>query len=143
MSNENISTDPPRPGRYVSGELNFLDASSPQWRVNLRSSAWQPPTDVYETEEAIVVRVEIAGMREDDFAIQLEGRVLSIRGVRQEIPERRAYHQMEIRFGEFGVEVELLTPILPNQVEAVYSNGFLRVVLPKARPHQVSIQDEQ
>ena len=37
------------------------------WQV--RSSVWSPPTDVYETEEAYVVRVEIAGMREDDFEV--------------------------------------------------------------------------
>ena len=46
----------------------------------MRTPVWRPPTDVYELEETLVVRVEIAGMREEDFIIQLNGRILSIRG---------------------------------------------------------------
>jgi len=107
----------------------------------MRTPAWRPPTDVYETEDKLIVRVEIPGMREDDFTIELNGRILSIRGVRQDLSERRAYHQMEIRFGEFIIEIELPFHIEVNQVEAVYNNGFLRVILPKARPRQISIAE--
>jgi HSP20 family protein len=105
----------------------------------MRTTAWRPPTDVYESEDVLVVRVEIAGMREEDFVIQLNGRILTIRGVRQDLPERRAYHQMEIRFGEFSIDLELPFHIDPEQVQATYSNGFLRVQLPKARPRQIPI----
>jgi HSP20 family protein len=94
---------------------------------------------MYETDEAIVIRVEIAGMREQDFSIQLEGRYLSIRGTRPDTPERRAYHQMEIRFGEFVTEVELPCQVLANQIDATYGNGFLRMVLPKARPNKIQV----
>lgn len=98
------------------------------------------PTDVYETDNAIIVRVEIPGMQEDDFAIEIHGRTISVRGIRQDdIPERRAYHQMEIRFGEFNIEIELSIYIESDQVEALYQNGFLRIVLPKARPRHISV----
>ena len=76
----------------------------------MRPHVWRPPTDVYETEDAIVVRVEIAGMREADFTVALVERSLLIRGVRQDLTERRAYYQMEIPFGEFSTEVELPRP---------------------------------
>ncbi|MBN1146914.1 MAG: Hsp20/alpha crystallin family protein [Anaerolineales bacterium] len=105
----------------------------------MRTPAWRPPTDVYEFEETLVVRVEIAGMREEDFSIQLNGRLLSIRGARQDVAERRAYHQMEIRFGEFSIDLELPFDVESEQVQATYSNGFLRVQLPKARPRHIPI----
>jgi HSP20 family protein len=107
----------------------------------IRPHIWRPPTDIYETEEAIIVRVEIAGMREDDFSLELDGHSLSIRGFRQDIAERRAYHQMEIRFGEFSVDLNLPHPIQTEQVEATYAGGFLRVTLPKATPRQVPIKE--
>ena len=52
------------------------------WRLSLRSTSWRPPTDVYEVDDDLIVRVEIAGMREEDFSIELNGRILSIRGMR-------------------------------------------------------------
>jgi len=111
------------------------------WRLFVRSPAWKPFTDVYETDDAMVVRVEVAGMHEDDFSIELNGRELIIRGVRQDPDERRAFHQMEIRFGEFILSLELPFYISTEQVQAVYNNGFLRIMLPKAQPRQIPIKD--
>jgi HSP20 family protein len=107
----------------------------------MRSPLWRPPTDVYEIEEAIVIRVEIAGMQEEDFSISLAERLLTIRGVRPDIQEKRAYHQMEIFFGEFLCEVELLSPVDAEAVTAEYQAGFLRVILPKLRAKRVQISD--
>jgi HSP20 family protein len=120
-------------------ESQYLNPDPFNWRLAVRSPAWQPPADVYETEQAIIVRVEIAGMREGDFSIELNGRSLSIRGTRPDLAERRAYHQMEIRFGEFLLEMELPAHVDIDQVQAVYNNGFLRVSLPIARPRQIPI----
>lgn len=102
------------------------------WTV--RSSAWSPPTDVYETEDAIVVRVEVAGMSGDDFEIALEDGFLKISGTRPDIAERRAYHQMEIRFGEFSAAVSLPASVNVKKSHARYEAGFLTVSLPKAKP---------
>jgi HSP20 family protein len=124
---------------HTPGDLQFRDTSPFNWHLTMRAHAWRPPTDVFETDEAIVVRVEIAGMREGDFAIELNGRYLSIYGVRPDINERRAFHQMEIRYGEFSLDLELPTPVEADHVDAVYSNGFLRVILPKAHPRQIRI----
>lgn len=111
-------------------------------RVSSRSRAWRPPTDVYETEEDIIVRVEIAGMQEAEFSVLLEDTQVSIQGKRQDDnSERRAYHQMEIRFGEFCSQLELSWPIDSKNVEADYQDGFLWVRLPKARSHQIRIRE--
>ena len=141
MDREIPETDPLYPGHHLPEEMQFMDAGSSHWRMNLRSHVWRPPTDVYETENEIIVRVEIAGMKEDDFSIELNDRYLSIHGARPDIPERRAYHQMEIRFGEFNTEVELPSPVIADNVEAVYQEGFLRVVLPKARARRIQVEE--
>jgi HSP20 family protein len=111
------------------------------WRVSGNQMAWRPPTDVYVTDDAIIIRVEIAGMREGEFIISLEDQILSIRGIRPDQPERRAYHQMEIRFGEFRTDIELHWPVEKEQIDAEYRDGFLRLVMPKSKPFNVEISE--
>ena len=110
------------------------------WQVSIHSYAWSPPTDVYETEASFVVRVEVAGMRQSDFSIDVEDNFLVISGVRSESPERRTYHQMEIRFGEFSTAIELPPGVDVSKAEADYEDGFLNVVLPKLKPTNVNIK---
>lgn len=135
----NVKSDQSHPQSGKSEDLQPVYSANLDWRLTGHSKVWRPPTDVFETEDAIIVRIEIAGMREDDFTIGLDRRQLVIRGVRQDNSERRAYHQMEIRFGEFGVELEIPAHVDPDNVEAVYSDGFLRIRLPKAHPKRISI----
>lgn len=111
------------------------------WRISSRPHAWRPPTDLYEFDDRIVVRVEIAGMLESEFHITLEKNILIIQGNRQDISERRSYHQMEINFGEFVTAVEIPVPIDPEAVNADYKNGFLWVNLPKTTPKQIQITE--
>jgi HSP20 family protein len=101
------------------------------WQV--RSNLWNPPTDEYETENAYVIRVEIAGMREDDFEVILEKNMLHISGVRSDLSERRAYHQMEIHFGKFSTSAEIPGAVNSDDATAEYKDGFLTVTLPKAK----------
>ena len=108
------------------------------WQV--RSNVWSPPTDEYETETAYVVRVEIAGMREEDFEVLLENDTLLISGSRSDFPDRRAYQQMEIRFGKFATSVNIPGPVDVEQAHAEYKDGFLTVVLPKATPNQMKVE---
>jgi len=100
------------------------------WQV--RSSVWSPPTDVYETEITYNVRVEIAGMRDDDFEVSIENNILFISGLRPDLSERRAYHQMEIRFGKFDIAIGIPGPVNIDQASAEYKDGFLTIVMPKA-----------
>jgi HSP20 family protein len=109
------------------------------WTV--RSSAWSPPTDVYEADDAYILRVELAGMRESDFEITLEDGYLQISGTRPDIPERRAYQQMEIRFGRFSTAVGLPGPVDVDASRAEYEDGFLTVILPKIKPTFVEVKE--
>lgn len=122
-------TDPPQ--RLVYNNAN--------WRLSSRPHAWSPPTDLYETEESVVVLVEIAGMEENDFSITIEKNILIISGVRPDTTERRAFYQMEIPFGEFSTHIEIPTAIDVEKVEAVYQDGFLKITLPKATPTSIKI----
>jgi HSP20 family protein len=127
-------------GSYTEPRREVLHAVD--WQVQVRAGIWSPPTDVYETENGYVVRVEIAGMREADFEITVEDGFLMISGSRPDVPERRAYQQMEIRFGKFETIVGIPGPVDLEASHADYSEGFLTVTLPKAKPSQVQIKEE-
>jgi HSP20 family protein len=136
-------SDPQRPASKPLSEARASGTGPGRWRLVVRTPLWHPPTDVFETDEAFVVRVEIAGMKDEDFSIELDQNTLLIHGVRSDWPERRAYHQMEIYFGEFGLQLDLPGPVIVDQVQADYQDGFLRVALPKARPLQVRIENQE
>lgn len=108
------------------------------WQVT--TGVWSPPTDVYETKDAYVVRVEVAGMRDVDFEVLFDNGVLTISGQRPERAERRAYHQMEIHFGKFSTSVALPGAADLDHAQAEYKDGFLTVTLPKARSVDVRIE---
>ena len=98
------------------------------------AGSWQPPTDVYETEEALVVQAELAGVCEEDIDIALFSDYLAISGQRRCAvpPGAAAYHLAGILYGEFRLEVAVIANIRRDDVEASYDNGMLTVVLPKA-----------
>jgi HSP20 family molecular chaperone IbpA len=128
------------PEWFTSEDFSKSPTEGRSWRTNSRHLAWRPLTDVFETEDALVIRVEIAGMRESDFSISVVNRSLIIRGNRPDIAERRAYHQMEIPFGDFNSEIQIPFPVAVDEIEAVYRDGFLRVTLPKAKPQQIRVK---
>ena len=107
------------------------------WQVR---STWSPPTDVYETEENCVIKLEIAGMRDEDFEVAFENNVLIIRGNRPDLNERRAYYQMEIRFGKFEIAVEIPVMVNIEKATAGYQDGFLVIVLPKINSNQSKVE---
>ena len=104
------------------------------WQIS--SNAWSPPTDIYEVEPGYVIKVEIAGMSEDNFEVSIEENILIITGSRPDFPERRAYHQMEIQFGKFEIAVELPAPVDVENATAGYKDGFLTIHLPRLRTNQ-------
>jgi HSP20 family protein len=126
----------------LSGEEDsgpFARETSSAWRALQRSHLWRPPTDVLETEDAFVVVVEIAGMRGLEFSVSLERQTLTIRGVRGDTGGMKAYHQMEIAYGQFETAVRIPVLVEASRIEATYGDGFLRAVLPKARPKNIPV----
>ena len=108
------------------------------WNAASRA-VWQPPTDVYETEDDIVVRVELAGVDPDQVSIQLAERVLTVSGVRQDDQEKVGYHRMEIAHGPFETRAVLPRRADVRGVQAEYRSGFLLIRVPKSGPVRVRV----
>jgi HSP20 family molecular chaperone IbpA len=98
-----------------------------------RSRVWHPPTDVYETDSHVTVKLDLAGVSEDHIVVRLHGRQLTIYGQRDDPVGKLAYQQMEISYGEFRSEVNLPCEVDQEHVRAEYEQGFLYILLPKLK----------
>ncbi len=124
-------------------EENSEDSGSViTWRISVRRPhTWHPPTDLYETDDKYIVRVEIAGMHKEEFCVGLENNVLTISGSRPDMNLKRSFHQMEIPFGDFKTVLELPSPVDADSVKAEYRDGFLNIHLPKILPTIIQIKE--
>ena len=95
---------------------------------------WVPNTDVYTTDEGLVVKVELAGMRSENLQITVEGNRLRISGQRPDgcRAAKFSFLAMEIRYGAFENLLELPAGYDLSQARASYLNGFLRIDVPVA-----------
>jgi HSP20 family protein len=121
----------------------YIFSGITNWRLTARPNVWRPPTDVYETEDKFIVRLEIAGVKEADFTITLDMNILTISGLRSDNMDHKSFHQMEIHFGEFYSEIELPGPIENDLSSAEYRDGFLFIYLPKAQSKNITIKDQR
>jgi HSP20 family protein len=87
----------------------------------------------------MVIRVEIPGMRDEEFNLSMDQNILTITGNRIDRIEDRSFHQMEVHFGPFIIQVEIATEVAIEKAEAEYVDGFLWVYLPKNVPHPIEI----
>lgn len=112
------------------------------YMVRFPSQRFNPPTDIIELDNQIVILIEIAGMRSDGFKIALDHQSLMISGTRQR-PEfdDAAYHQAEIGFGDFRLTIPMPWSIDRENVAATYRSGFLRIELPRLQMRRVQIVD--
>lgn len=117
-------------------------------RIWLEYNAWHPsqqfvpPTDIIEFPDRIRVLVEIAALRPADLNITLLADRLVISGVRERPPlQKAAYHQVEIGYGEFRVEVVLHWSVVRDAVTATYRDGLLEIELPRQPQSQVTVKD--
>lgn len=100
---------------------------------------WSPPTDVYETDSCVVVKIEIGGMRQEDFDVSFSQNTLTVSGTRRDPSDKLAYHRLEIAYGDFMSQVHIPWVIDEEQIEAKYNLGFLYIVLPKQQAEQTHI----
>lgn len=121
------------PGRFRRGLPSVFDTHRALMRP--ANPSFEPPTDVYETEQEVIVRLEIAGLdtTQVDLVISERGRLLSVRGVRGDpaAGQRRKYYHMEIECGAFARRVRLPVAVDDAGAVARYEDGFLVIVLPK------------
>ncbi|HEY5867597.1 MAG TPA: Hsp20/alpha crystallin family protein [Candidatus Tectomicrobia bacterium] len=106
---------------------------------------WQPRTDVYETDVAYVVEVDLPGVTMQDISVQLTGSTVVIAGKRESaLPgDVEKQPRVERPCGTFRRAFTLPTAVKSAEVQATYGNGVLTVTVPKtdaARPRQITIQ---
>jgi HSP20 family protein len=110
---------------------------------DLVSGAWMPAIDVAETQEKILVRAEVPGMRQEDIQIEFENGLLSIRGERKlEKVEGTTWHRIERTYGAFSRTFTLPRSVDPEKIAATYREGILEIEVPKreeAKPKQIRI----
>ncbi len=101
---------------------------------------WRPPIDIHETPDAIQVKIELAGVREEDVDVTLYDNALVVSGQRDndvDPAEFVYYHEAQVRYGPFRADILLASPVEHDAVQATYEHGFLRVRLPKAAPSSI------
>lgn len=118
-----------------------VNSSLYSWRIGTKDgdkcadSHWVPNTDVYVTEDLLVIKVELAGMRKEDLQLTVEGNRLTITGHRPDgcrAPKCK-FLVMEINYGSFQSVIELPPGYNLAQAKAAYQNGFLRIDVPQGR----------
>jgi HSP20 family protein len=108
------------------------------------SGAWTPPVDIYETDDALVMKAELPGFSKDDINIELKESTLVIRGERKREDEVKEgnYHRMERVYGAFQRSFLLPTTVDQNKVNASYKDGILELRLGKvqaAQPKRIAV----
>jgi len=116
--------------------------------VKIESGLWQPPVDIYESDEEITVYCDLAGVMKDSLELLVEEHQLHISGRRQ-LPRTQvmagerpvmSIHQLEIELGAFARTVPLPVIIDVEQVSSFYLDGILVVSLKKRVENQIIVR---
>ncbi|GAB4368816.1 MAG: Hsp20/alpha crystallin family protein [Deltaproteobacteria bacterium] len=108
------------------------------------SRGWEPAVDIYDADDAIVVKAEIPGVERDQVSVEVKDGVLTLKGERKferDVKEEN-YHRIERSYGSFQRSFTLPSSVDPDKVRASLKNGVLEVTLTKkeqARPKQIRI----
>jgi len=118
----------------VSSSVHFVTRSVGGREGSARAH-WVPNTDVYATDNGLVVKVELAGMRSEHLEITVESNRLRISGTRPDgcRASKCSFLAMEINYGPFESVLELPAGYDLTQAKASYLNGFLRIDVPMAQ----------
>ena len=105
---------------------------------------WNPAVDVFENDDAIVVKAELPGMSKDQIAVDVDGRILTIKGERaadNEVKEDNYYRRERIQ-GRFERAFTLPAEVDPDRIKAEYKDGVLKIEVPKPdeqKPKQITV----
>ena len=136
-----------RPGSLLSSPFEDLfdrflgSTASPAWT----SGRWEVPTDVFQTEDGLIIRMELAGVNPDDVEVTSQENNLVINGTR-----RFPYDAEKVQFlrrgsfyGDFTQRVALGRGLALDRISARYDNGVLEVTVPfsdEIQPKRVQIE---
>lgn len=116
----------------VSSSVHFVKTHAKTVQEGSGEAYWVPNTDVYVTDDGLVIKVELAGMRREDLELVVEGNRVKISGHRPDgcRAAKCKFLVMEINYGAFETAIELPPGYDLGQARASYQNGFLRVDVP-------------
>ncbi len=106
--------------------------------------AWRPDVDIYDTDNALIVKAELAGVPKENVTVDVKDNILTIKGERsvdKEVKEEN-YYRRERSFGSFQRSFTLPAAINPDNIKATYKDGILEIEIPKPeekKPKQVTI----
>ena len=104
-----------------------------------------PPVDVYEDEHQLVLKLEVAGIKQEDLDVRVENQTLTIKGERkfEKDEKEENFHRIERRYGTFTRTFTLPQTVDTNAPKANYEHGVLTIALAKkeaAKPKQVKVE---
>lgn len=115
-----------------------------------RAGVWpdghrEVPIEIYETDDNLVVKAALPGVKPEEVDITLTGDTLTIKGEHKEEKERKEakYLYREMRQGSFSRSITLPLETDSDKAAATFENGILIVTLPKAeelKPHNIKIK---
>jgi HSP20 family protein len=107
-------------------------------------ATWAPPVDIYETENELVVKVDLPDLQEKDIDVRVESNMLTIRGERKfekDVNEDN-YLRVERAYGPFTRSFSLPNTVKSEGIRAEYHNGVLTLHMAKreeSKPKQIKI----
>jgi HSP20 family protein len=118
---------------HLQAERHFFSLLAPSKVHPTAEGKWQPLADVYETDAAWVIKLELAGVHRGDFSVIASEGILTIKGTRRDEfeGEWRTYHQAEINYHEFERSFPLPKGIDAEDISALYKNGLLTITITK------------
>lgn len=127
-----------------------LDAAFTGWPFatesgDLVTSAWVPPTDIFEDADGLKIMLELPGLRPEDVKLTVENLTLTIRGEKKQVAEEQTtkVHRYERSYGAFERSFALPNTVDVERVVAKFEHGVLTVTLPKAekaKPRAIEVK---
>ena len=105
------------------------------WGFSREIRGWNPSVDLYETPDAIVVEADLPGVRKEDVTVHVENGDLVLQGWRslEKSHSDGRYHTMERSSGHFMRQMKLPESVEKDAIQAEFTDGVLRVILPKIK----------
>jgi HSP20 family protein len=99
-----------------------------------QAGAWWPTLDIEETNDSLVARVDLPGMKSEDIDISVQGNTLTISGERKDVRENDdgKYYHYERRSGSFRRDIPLSSEVQADKIDAQYRDGVVTVTMPKS-----------
>ncbi len=124
-------------------EMFFRFYGGPRLRM-MKGGAFQPLADVFISREskAVIVKLEIPGIKPGDVRLSLQNKTLTIEGVRYDSQKEgdKVYQQMEIDYGPFKRRIMLPVDVDVASARAEYHDGFLTIELPVAERRRQAVK---